>query len=117
MLAALSKDCCFTLDHACVWEPNIEVLNLICNTLLGQINQQFGLRHESTNVFVNKRLMAIYRLWKEDNINSQQRLVRRVQLGQRGTNETPLYVDRKKALAIHSSPNPVQIEATLTTPR
>lgn len=117
-MAALSKDCCFTLDHACVWEPNIKVLNLICTTLLRQINQQFGLRHESTNVFVNKRLMAIQRLWKEsfkDNINSQQWLVRQVQLEHTARNGNPLSVDRIKVLAFHSSPNPARIEATLIT--
>lgn len=62
--AASSRDCCFTLDHVCVCEPNIKVLNLICTELLGQINQQCGLIRESKNVLVNNRLMANLRLYK-----------------------------------------------------
>ena len=56
--AASSRDCCFTLDQACVCEPNIEVLHLICTALLGQISQQFRLAFESNSVLLNKRLMA-----------------------------------------------------------
>ena len=55
---ASSRVCCFTYDHACVWDPNREVLHLICVTLLRQSKRQFGNLHELMDVLVNKQLMA-----------------------------------------------------------